>query len=233
MFLIRQAHANLIVTCLAVVVAGCGGSVAPTPTAPTPPPPPVFPLVTVTGQVTDADGKPAAANVVVFPLRSSEAWYGSWGRGSQTDASGRYRIADAPEHHDTVYLRAWKDGYVQQCAAAAILAGDTSADLTLTANADVVIAGLPALPKSRQIGGTVYTMKDSERQPLVGASVGWEMSLDTVVADTVTDSLGRYRLCGLPTDRVSGLYAVKVGTLAPVYIEVAAGSDAVVDFDVP
>ena len=106
-------------------------------------------------------------------------------------------------------------------------------DLTLVAKADAVITGLPALPNSRQIGGTVYTTKDNQRQPLAGAGVGWEMSMDTVVAETVTDSQGRYRLCGLPRDLVFGLYAVKVGTLAPVYTEVAAGGDTVIDFDVP
>lgn len=238
MCLIRRACINLCATCVAVLTLACGGdSVAPlaptAPTAPTPPPPSVFPLVTVTGQVTDAAGRPTAASVVVYPLRSSPAWYGAWGRGSQTDASGRYRIANAPEHHDTVYVRAWKDGYFQQCATAGILAGDTSADLTLVAKADVVITGLPALPNSRQIGGTVYTTKDNQRQPLAGAWVGWEMAMDTVVADTVTDSQGRYRLCGLPRDRVSGLYAVKVGTNAPVYTQVAAGGDAVIDFEVP
>ena len=238
MWPIRRASISLCALCFAVITSGCGGdSVTPVsplaPTAPTPPPPSVFPVVTVTGQVTDAAGRPTAASVVVYPLRMSPAWSGPWGRGSQADASGRFRIANAPEHHDTVYVRAWKDGYVQQCATASILAGDTSADLTVTAKADVVITGLPALPNARQIGGTVYTTKDNQRQPLAGAVVGWEMSMDTVAADTVTDSQGRYRLCGLPRDRVSGLYAVKVGTLAPVYTEVAAGGDATIDFEVP
>jgi hypothetical protein len=236
MCLLRHAYITLCAACLAVLTSACGGgSVAPlAPTAATPPPPPsVFPLVTVTGQVTDAAGRPIPSSVVVFPLRSSPAWYGAWGRGSQTDASGRYRIANAPEHHDTVYVRAWKDGYFQQCATAGVLAGDTSADLTLVAKADVVITGLPALPDARQIGGTVYTTKDNQRQPLAGALVGWEMAMDTVVADTVTDSHGRYGLCGLPRDRVTGLYAVKVGTYAPVYTEAAAGGDVVIDFEVP
>ena len=190
-------------------------------------------MVTVTGQVTDAAGRPIMANVVVYPLRMSPAWYGPWGRGSQTDASGRYRIANAPEHHDTVYVRAWKDGYVQQCATAVVLASDASADLTLTAKADAVITGLPAPPNSRQISGTVYQMKDNERQPLAGVWVGWEPIMDTVVADTVTDSQGRYRLCGLPRDRVDALFAVRQGTLAPVYATAAAGGDAVIDFEVP
>jgi len=43
---------------------------------------------------------------------------------------------------------AWKEGYVQQCAIAVVLASDTSADLTLTAKADAVLTGLPALPNS-------------------------------------------------------------------------------------
>ena len=107
MHLIRHGPANLLATCLAVLMSGCGEDpVAPlTPAAPSPTPSlpaPTFPMVTMTGQVTDAAGRPIMANVAVYPLRMSPAWYGPWGRGSQTDASGRYRIANAPEHHDTV-----------------------------------------------------------------------------------------------------------------------------------
>ena len=121
-----------------------------------------------------------------------------------------------------------------------ILAGDASADLTLVAKADVVITGLPALPNSRQIGGTVYTTKDNvyttkdnQRQPLPGAWVGWEMAMDTVVADTVTDSQGRYRLCGLP--RIASLVSSlcrRARWLRSTH-RAAAGGDAVIDFEVP
>jgi len=86
------------------------------------------------------------------------------------------------------------EGYVQQCAAAVVLASDTSADLTLTAKADAVLTGLPAPPNSRQISGSVYQMKDNERLPFANVWVGWEPIMDTVLADTVTDSQGRYRL---------------------------------------
>ena len=138
MCLIQRACLNLCATCLAVLIVRVRRRLCCSPqphgaNSAKPPPPSPFPLVTVTGQVTDAAGRPTAANVVVYPLRSSPAWYGAWGRGSQADASGRYRIANAPEHHDTVYVRAWKVGYFQQCATAGILAGDTSADLTLVA----------------------------------------------------------------------------------------------------
>jgi hypothetical protein len=232
----QRARTTALATWLTVLMSGCGrDAVIPiNPVAPTPrPPAPTFPLVTVTGQVIDAAGRPTAASVVVYPLRTSEAWYGPWGRGSQTDASGRYRITNAPEHHDTVYVRAWKDGYVQQCATAVSLVADASADLTLTAKADVVIAGLPTLPNTRHISGTVYSIKDNEQQPLAGVGVGWEAMMDTVVADTVTDAQGRYRLCGLPQDRIQGLYAVRAGTNRPVYAEAATGGDTVIDFLVP
>jgi hypothetical protein len=131
-----------------------------------------------------------------------------------------------------VFVVAWKDGYVQQCAVSVILAADTSADLTLTPRADAVIAGLPAPPNSRQISGTVYT-KDNERHPLAGVWVGWEPVMDTVVAHTMTDSQGRYRLCGLPRDRIANLFAVRLGTLSPVSAEAPAGGDTAIDFSIP
>jgi hypothetical protein len=233
---VRQLRTTLPAACVALLVSACGGtSVSPVaPTAATPvAPAPSFPVVRLTGQVTDVARRPLAAHVGVFPLRISQTWYGAWGRGSESDGSGRYQITNAPEHPDTAYVRAWKDGYVQQCAAAVTLAGDTSADLTLTPIADVAIAGLPAILAARQMSGTVYTSREGQRQPLAGAWVGWEMDMDTVVADTVTDSQGRYRLCGMPKDHIYGLYAARVGTGAPVYAEVAAGGDAVVDFDLP
>jgi hypothetical protein len=146
--------------------------------------------------------------------------------------SGRYQIADVPEDPDAAYVHASKDGYVQPCASAITLATDASLDLTLTAVANVAVMALPTLPNARQIGGTIYTSKDGQRQPVAGASVGWEMAMDTVVAETVTDVQGRYRLCGMPTDRISGFYAQK-GNGAPMYIDVAGGGDALVDFDLP
>jgi len=76
-------------------------------------------------------------------------------------------------------------------------------------------------------------MKDNERLPFASVWVGWEPMMDTVIADTVTDSQGRYRLCGLPRDRVDALFAVRQGTSAPVSATAAAGGDAVVDFELP
>ena len=132
-----------------------------------------------------------------------------------------------------IFVRAAKDGYVQQCATIVALATDTSADLTLTRKEEVTIADLPRSAATRQISGTVYTLRDNVRAPVAGAGVGWEPVLDTVIADTITDSQGRYRLCGLLVDRVDILFAERIGNYSAVYAETPAGGDATVDFELP
>jgi hypothetical protein len=226
-----------VVVSLTVLVAGCGrDSVVPittNPTAPTPSPPiPAGPTVTVTGEVRDSGGNPVNAMVGAFPLRWSNAWSGPWGRAAQADASGRYRITNVPEHHDTVYVKAWKDGYAQQCAVAVRLETDTGAELTLTQKANVLLTGLPSSPNTRHVSGTVYEMRDTERRPVAGVWVGWEPIMDTVVAETFTDAHGRYRVCGLPRERVE-VFAVRIGTYRPLSQVVEAGGDAVSDFELP
>lgn len=225
-----------LVAALTVVAAGCGGAPAApsTPLTPTPPsvPAPMFPLVTLTGLVTDAAGNPLASDVVVYPLRMTPAWSGPWGRGGRADASGRYVIADAPQHDDIVYVRAWRNGYVQQCATSLALAADANADLRLTPQTQAVTIGLPSPPNTRQISGTVFTMRNGEREPAAGVWVGWEAMMDTVVADTITDAQGRYRLCGLPLEPIRDLFAVRAGTNRPFYAMAAAGGETVVDFEI-
>lgn len=222
-----------------IAIVGCGrDSVAPStfiPTAPTSPPPvSAGPLVTVAGQVTDHAGNPIAATVSVYPLRSSSAWSGPWGRSVHADASGRYQITNAPEHHDTVFVVASKDGHVQQCATMVTLATDTSVDLTLTPWANALITGLPTSTTTRQMSGTVFEIRSDERRPVAGVWVGWEPLFDTVVAATQTDESGRYRLCGLPRERID-VYAVqsRISAPRPVYAVMQAGGDAVIDFEVP
>jgi hypothetical protein len=170
--------------------------------------------------------------VGAYPLRASQAWTGQWRRTARADASGRYRIPNVPEHHDTVYVKAWKDGYVQQCATAVRLETDTGADLTLTAKANVLLTGLPSSPNTRHVSGTVYEMHENGRRRVAGVWVGWEPIMDTVIAETFTDAEGRYRICGLPRERLE-VFAVRIGTYRPVSRFVEAGGDARTDFELP
>jgi hypothetical protein len=170
--------------------------------------------------------------VGAYPLRWSQAWAGPWGRSNQADASGRYRITNVPEHHDTVYVKAWKEGYAQQCAVAVRLETDAGADLTLTPKANVLLTGLPSSPTTRHVSGTVYEMRENERRPVAGVWVGWEPIMDTVVAETFTDAQGRYRICGLPRERLE-VFAVRIGTNRPLSQVVETGGDAISDFELP
>jgi hypothetical protein len=225
------------IAALAAVTVACGseaGSLsAALPTSPSSfSPPSAGPSVTLSGMVTDPAGTPINASVVATPLRSTGAWMGP-PRSSQAAATGQYRFAALPVHPDIVYVRAWKEGYVQQCATEVRLEGDTTANLGLTRYANALSTPLPAVPNARQVSGVVYEMAAGGRRPVAGVWVGWEPVMDTVVADTRTDSEGRYRLCGLPMDGMSGLYAVRANSNRPVYTSAAAGGDISIDFELP
>jgi len=158
---------------LAMMTAGCGGqsvnSSPISPTAATPVAPvPTGPTVTLTGTVTDESGAGLSARVGASPLRWTVIWTGP-PRSAEADAAGQYRLAALPEHPDTVYVRAWKDGYVQQCATAVTLQSDTSVNLSVTTYANARVTGLPASPGLRHISGVVYQGTGVPRDDLLRA----------------------------------------------------------------
>jgi hypothetical protein len=228
---------RVTVVILAVVTAACGSeSVATAPSTPAAPttnaPAPSGPAVTLTGRVTEVSGAGLSASVGANPLRPTPSWHGP-PRGTQADAGGQYRFTTLPLHPGTVYVRAWKEGYVQQCATAVTLHADTTVDLTLTPFTNALVSGLPTASHLRHVSGVVYERTGIGRRPLAGVWVGWEPIMDTVVADTRTDAQGRYRLCGIPRDRIDSLFAVRIGTNRPAMSAVDAGGDAVIDFELP
>ena len=89
---------------------------------------------------------------------------------------------------------------------------DASLDLRLTSLANLPVARPPSDPGSRTVSGLVFEATPTGRQPVEGASVGWEGLSDTVLAETRSDGVGRYLLCSLPLGRTSGLFAVKQGS---------------------
>ena len=59
----------------------------------------------------------------------------------------------------------------------------------------------------------------------------WEAAvMDGTVAETITDPAGRFRLCGLPRERIT-LFAVQIGGTG-ASASVDAGADAIVDIEI-
>lgn len=228
-----------VVWCLPILFAACGPNppaAYSSPVAPSTPSPPRVPTVTLSGTVVEAGVPIQNADVWVSGLQpctsgcSSRQFAGGNGK---TDAAGRYRIdvirpEDAPA---TVWAVAHKDGYVQQCVATTTVPTNATLDLTLAATANVSAQKPVAVPGSRSVSGVVFEVTATGRQPVEGVSVGWEGLLDTVLAETRSDAAGRYVLCGLPLERIVGVFASKPGYNLD-YVSVAAGTDAVVDIQV-
>ena len=179
-----------------------------------------------------SSGGPAAGALVgVGSAQGTGAWVGAPGS-ARVDGQGRYQL-NMREDPGPVYVKASKVGYVQQCAVSVTLRTDVNVDLTITPFADVLTSGLPTAPNRRHLSGVVYELTGKGRQPLSNVWVGWDALLDAVVAETRTDAQGRYRLCGIPTGKIDGLFAVRVNSNSPVYLSVGPGADAVVDFELP
>src|SRR5687768_10527816 len=142
--------AYLVVALVGITLACGGESGGPAvaiPTAATPAPAPSFPTVTVSGSVFErVSGGPASgASVVVAPARRSPPWP-QWLYSARVEADGRYQLK-VPEDPELDYVKAWKMGYVQQCAVAVTLQADLTMDLTITPFADVVSTGVTTQQK--------------------------------------------------------------------------------------
>jgi hypothetical protein len=82
-------------------------------------------------------------------------------------------------------------------------------------------------PGTRTVSGTVYLEANGIRTPATGAFVDFEPIEDFPAAVTVSDSQGRYLLCGLPSTGSADLGAAAGGQVA--YLTVPAGETTGVD----
>ena len=224
---------------MVLLVTACDKHELPAPTSPVAPTAPAAPTlpntVTLSGVVTE-DGQPIAnARVDISTLQActppatctTQSRIGT----ATTDAAGRYTLARIPEGA-TAWAIARRAGYVQQCAASVVtMQADASLDLRLTSTANLSTAHPISDPRSRTVSGAVVEATPTGKQPVQGALVGWEALLDTVVAETTSDAAGRYLLCGLPRERIIGLFAYKEG-YAVDYVSVEPGGDAMVEIGV-
>ena len=125
--------------------------------------------------------------------------------GIRTDADGKYVLLTLPDAF--IVLHAGGSGYDQPCASTLRLASNDA-----QATVEIVSENAPVYdpdPPPPAIRGVVYEMTPDGRSPVAGARVFVETLFEIVAATTMTDKLGRYSLCRLPT---TGTYVTPVKT---------------------
>jgi hypothetical protein len=230
--------------CFGLVLTSCGSNepltsanpVAPTPVAPTAPPGPVVSNVVMSGGVTE-NGHPvenASVNV-----QWSCGGGCSAATGGATDAAGRYVVSRPTNANGvvlpdgaTIWVTAYKDGFVQQCAASAVIRnGVVSVDVQLTSIASLSTAQPLSGAGSRTISGTVFELTLGGRRTVGDAAVSAYSDLlyySDPVAFTRSDAAGRYWLCGLSQGRIPYLVAEKDGYNSNAF-PVESGTDTTID----
>ena len=131
--------------------------------------------------------------------------------GVEISATGRYELRVAT---DTTWVSLAGPGF-QPCAVAFSPQGNSTVDINLVVDPLALVANLPPglMLKAPTLSGTVYEQSPSGRRPIAGAWVGLDglYGDGVVLANTLTDSAGRYVLCGVPQRARTALAAEKLG----------------------
>ena len=210
-----------------VLAIACGSSKS-TPTAPSQTPP------TQTGSQTGSLSGIVAESGEPIANVSVNAWIETGGGGgysysywyahgpTYTDAAGGYRLISL-EKGAHVWFELNKDGYVQQCAASAIISGDLTMDVALVSTTHLTASATPSAAGLRTVSGTVVELTATGSQPVAGAQVifggitGVFAPDELPFAYTSSDTTGRFALCGLPandTISLEGLGGTKEGNVS-------------------
>jgi hypothetical protein len=223
---------------VAVMAIGCQSS-AYTPTTSTPPityggpPVPTGPF-TISGAGTDGDHPVVGANVNAFIITNGFGYSYMWAHGAiLTDVTGHFRMTGVPTEAG-VWLQAFKDGYVQQCAAPEVIVhGDTTIDVGLVSKANVSASTIqPAAAGLRSVLGVIVEDTPTGKQPAAGAFVDFEPLEDFPAAVTNSDAGGRFLLCGLPQSDTVRLGA-SAGTSRVAYVNVPPDQTTDVEITLP
>jgi len=225
-----------VVVCLGLLLTACGSNeplTSASPVAPTAPVAPAAPNVTLSGVVTE-NGRPIESASVEVQWSCGGGC--SAAIGGMTDAAGRYVVAPLP--HGTVlpdgatmWVTAYKDGFVQQCAATAVMRAGVSLDLRLTSIANLSTAQPLSGAGSRTVSGTVFESTPAGTRPVADAAVSAYsegLYYADAVAFTRSDAAGRYWLCGLSEAGIPYLVAEKEG-YGSSNVSVAPGTDTTAD----
>ena len=109
-----------------------------------------------------------------------------------SDSGGRYTVAGIPAGFGSfIVSTSYADGkYAQQCATTVTLNADANQDVTLTSLQNLAAGNSlrpPHVPGTRIISGVVFEVTAAGRQPIEGATVGFEGNDDITSAGTLTD----------------------------------------------
>ena len=228
---------------LALLATGCGSGPVSVPNAPTitstpgvfgPTPIPVISgPYTISGVAAESGRSIVGANVNAWVNQGNFGYAYVYVHGALvTDGGGRYRMTGLPAGV-SVWLQVYKDGYVQQCAAAPVtVQGDMAMDLALVSKANLTASPTQSAPGFRSVSGTIVEMTSAGKQPVAGAFVDWEPLEDFPAAVTYSDGAGRFALCGLPQDETVRLGASFVfGRVG--YANISPGQTAGVEIMLP
>jgi hypothetical protein len=111
-------------------------------------------------------------------------------------------------------VTAYKEGFVQQCAATVVMRAGVSLDLQLTSIANLSAAHPLSDAGFRTLSGTVFESMPAGRRPVADAAVSAyseALPYGEAVAFTKSDAAGRYWLCGISQGRIPYLVAEKQG----------------------
>lgn len=185
---------------------------------------------TIRGVITE---RTAAGGSRPLPRANVNAWVDTgrmgysymWANGAQfSGADGRYQLTALPEEA-MVIADAYKEGYVQPCAAPPLrMNSDAVVDIELVPKALVSASpdSVRNRPGFRSIGGVIYEMAADGKRPVANAFVDYEPSMDSPAATTYSDTDGRYLLCGIPMDATATIGS-SVNIQRVAYIQVPPG----------
>jgi hypothetical protein len=202
-----------------VLAMGCGESAPSNPVSSTstlpPAAPPAGPRATVSGIVWihDASGVRRDANRWMFGWVQL-AHMGSTTGQQPTDGNGRFSFT-VPQGAQVRLQGSLRDTY-QPCQVLVRADTDVTHDIHLVADRQLLGAHLPAelLARTPVLSGVVFEVGDDGRRTLLSdvrveldglSGLGW------VAATTLTDTDGRYILCGLAGEPSTYVFASKSG----------------------
>jgi len=217
-------HQTAIAAILAasVVMTACDRSptgpsflLAPTPPTDPVPPSPLPTYVNVSGTVWVHD----AERVRPYAGGNVHGWFdaGHYGRGVDpvvTDSDGTYLLKVPVNSRLHIYVT---PPVYQPCAAILDVSGDVTRDLRAVSDRRQLGASLPQELRSQSpiVSGVVFEETPEGRRGLSDVRVVWDGSggADLETATTLTDSDGRYVLCGLEHNR-----PIYIGVSKPGYL---------------